>query len=245
MNISDTFSCGQCGKSYPWKASIAGKKAKCACGQVLTVPQSPPMQDDGGLYDIGEPAPAPAPAAHPMPAVRRPLAYAVEEKSHFSSDSLVHPARDIYVPIGLLITGFLAMFAWALVDVQLPMRAMAIIALAAGVATTIKTAILIGIALIAAPMMGISFGTLRTAILKFAAIIIVTDAAMLWLDVMMQAVGAMPAYGPGVRGTGLVKVMSAAVIITLLTRYLFDMDWDETAEIAVPMAVLSRLIGFS
>ena len=36
-----TFSCEACGKQYPWKAELAGKKAKCKCGAVLNIPAQP------------------------------------------------------------------------------------------------------------------------------------------------------------------------------------------------------------
>ena len=36
-----TFSCETCGKQYPWKPELAGKKAKCKCGAVLNIPAQP------------------------------------------------------------------------------------------------------------------------------------------------------------------------------------------------------------
>src|SRR6267142_1406221 len=36
-----TFSCESCGKQYPWKPELAGKKARCKCGAVLSVPAQP------------------------------------------------------------------------------------------------------------------------------------------------------------------------------------------------------------
>ena len=36
-----TFSCNSCGKQYPWKPELAGKKAKCKCGAVLNIPAQP------------------------------------------------------------------------------------------------------------------------------------------------------------------------------------------------------------
>ena len=36
------FSCDGCGKTYAWKAEIAGKRVKCKCGQALTVPSEDP-----------------------------------------------------------------------------------------------------------------------------------------------------------------------------------------------------------
>jgi hypothetical protein len=36
-----TFSCDACGKQYPWKPELAGKKAKCKCGALLNIPAQP------------------------------------------------------------------------------------------------------------------------------------------------------------------------------------------------------------
>lgn len=66
-----TFACESCGKQYPLKPEYAGRKVKCKCGQVLTVPADAEVDD--GTYDIAEPAapapqpPKPKPAANPAP----------------------------------------------------------------------------------------------------------------------------------------------------------------------------------
>src|SRR5436309_2140160 len=36
------FSCDGCGKSYTWKAELAGRRVKCKCGRALTVPAQDP-----------------------------------------------------------------------------------------------------------------------------------------------------------------------------------------------------------
>ena len=41
-----TITCDACGRHYAWKPQIAGKKVKCKCGQVLTVPVGPPENPD-------------------------------------------------------------------------------------------------------------------------------------------------------------------------------------------------------
>jgi hypothetical protein len=62
------FHCSACGKEYRWKPELAAKKAKCKCGNVITVPSSPPapaaarpaprpaVQDDDldGLYALAQ-----------------------------------------------------------------------------------------------------------------------------------------------------------------------------------------------
>src|SRR5678815_2959020 len=46
------FSCGGCGKTYKWKPQLAGKKAKCKCGHVMTVPKELPAEEEDGLGDL-------------------------------------------------------------------------------------------------------------------------------------------------------------------------------------------------
>jgi hypothetical protein len=59
-NVADgKFSCGGCGKSYKWKPELAGKKAKCKCGHVMTVPKEISGGDElDDLYALAEDASA-------------------------------------------------------------------------------------------------------------------------------------------------------------------------------------------
>jgi hypothetical protein len=56
-----TFACTGCGKKYTAKPELLGKKVRCACGTVLSVPdafQPLPVVEDDGLYDFAnDPAP--------------------------------------------------------------------------------------------------------------------------------------------------------------------------------------------
>jgi hypothetical protein len=36
------FACAACGREFRWKPELAGKKAKCKCGAMVTVPTAPP-----------------------------------------------------------------------------------------------------------------------------------------------------------------------------------------------------------
>jgi hypothetical protein len=36
------FACPACGKEYAWKPELAGRKAKCKCGEPISVPATPP-----------------------------------------------------------------------------------------------------------------------------------------------------------------------------------------------------------
>jgi DNA-directed RNA polymerase subunit RPC12/RpoP len=66
-----TFSCTDCGKKYTAKPALLGKKVRCTCGAVISVPeaQSESPQEDDGLYDFAnDPAPLPKRTA-PTPAI--------------------------------------------------------------------------------------------------------------------------------------------------------------------------------
>jgi len=75
---SGKFSCDGCGKSYAWKAELAGRRVKCKCGHVVTVPAEDPAlalaQADADaapqpgfddLYALAEGAPVAAVAVTP------------------------------------------------------------------------------------------------------------------------------------------------------------------------------------
>ena len=48
------FTCSACGRQYPWKPEIAGRAAKCKCGQALTVPQGPDAELDPDVIDFAD-----------------------------------------------------------------------------------------------------------------------------------------------------------------------------------------------
>ncbi len=49
-----TFSCASCGKTHSWKPELAGRKARCKCGSVVTVPAAAPGGEPelDALYDL-------------------------------------------------------------------------------------------------------------------------------------------------------------------------------------------------
>jgi hypothetical protein len=51
-SVEPKFNCSSCGKEYRWKPELAGKKAKCKCGNVIPVPTKAPA--------AARPAPKPA-----------------------------------------------------------------------------------------------------------------------------------------------------------------------------------------
>ncbi|MGB7156708.1 MAG: hypothetical protein WBD40_01500, partial [Tepidisphaeraceae bacterium] len=264
MKVEDgKFACDACGKRYTWKPQLAGKKAKCACGATMVVPaaEAPQANDEpDDLYGFAEDPLPPATVARPMP---MPSAAATLERAQpskaigyrsaptkdntkrdrFSFNEMTHPPRDLYIPVALLIVGLLGILAWAISLGAGPVI-VAVVSLAAGAATLVKTAILIGLAFIVAPMMGISFGDARTAILKFAAIIIFTDAVGLWYDELVELVGGYPSGRRSGRRVFWLQILLIAGLISVLCFYLFDMDSEDTGMFAIPFAIASLVIGW-
>ena len=226
---------------------------------MMVVPQAEAMPADApdDLYGFAEDSLPAASVARPMPAVAaapaatagaQPIAYRSAptkentKQDRFSFGAMTHPPRDFYIPTALVIIGVLAIIGWAVHLGAGPVM-VAIVSLAAGFATLLKTAILIGLAFIVAPMMGISFGDARTAILKFAGIVIFTDAIGLWFDEIVEMAGGYPSGRTGGRIFWL-QILLISFVITYLSYYLFDMDGDDAGKFGLPFAIASQVIGF-
>jgi hypothetical protein len=245
---SPKFACEHCGKRHTWKPQLAGKRAKCTCGATIIVPASAPGDNPDDLYDIATaPAPvptfAPAVAAPPQPGSSPTLAYCgpptQKERERDSGESLISPGRDVYAPIVVLILGLVGLNAWASYVSDGSVLAMVLASVIWSFSTLVKTAILLGLAFVYAPRLGIGFGDLKTGILKFAAIVIFTDALDLW------AIEAFTREHTTytVRRIGL-EVLIAAISISVLCHILFEMDSEETAMFALPVAVVSKVLSF-
>jgi hypothetical protein len=259
------FACEACGKRYAWKPQLAGKRAKCSCGAAMVVPQAESTEADApdDLYGFVEESLPPPPAARSMPMPSAPIASVAggaqpsagaigyrsaptkenTARDRFSFDAMTHPPRDLYIPVALLIVGILGIIAWA-ISWGAGAGTMAVVLLVTGVATLVKTAVLIGLAFIFAPMAGVSFGDARTAILKFAAIVVFTDAVGMWFDELVEMAGGMPT---GRRGRGRIfwlEMFLIAGLISAMCYYLFDMDSEDTGTFAIPFAVISRILDW-
>ncbi|HZZ44104.1 MAG TPA: hypothetical protein VFE58_14300 [Tepidisphaeraceae bacterium] len=254
------FSCTACGRQFTWKPSIAGKSAKCSCGAIIQVPTeiAAEEEDDAALYELAAAAEVAAPihSAAPiaMPSVApaaKSIAYAnprtaAKPTDRFTAQNLIDPTRDIYVPIALLVAGFLLAIVWGFHELHSGANTLFAVSFVMTLNTLVKTVVVTGLALLFAPMLGVSFGTLGTGTLKFASILIFTDAVNLWLEALLHAAGATPTHGHTVvRVPFTVSLFLSVAIITGLCYYLFSMDGSETRMFAVPLALVSRLIDWA
>lgn len=227
-----SFVCPTCQRRFKWQSSIAGHSAKCSCGATLRVPQAPhadtPELDS---YDLALSAGPPAQAPRPIPAIAiaRPvqtLDYqdsAEERKARRFAAAMTDPTRDLYLPIALYVAGFLLLLAWLVFNKHSSALGIAFVSLAVAVLVIIKTGVLTGLAFLIAPRFDVGFGTLRSAVLKFAAIVIFVDAAGQWLLVFMRSAGAVSGKGGG----GLIELLFTAALILCALHYLFDIDGQE------------------
>jgi len=255
-----TFACDACGKRYAWKPQLAGKKAKCKCGATITVPQALAPQRDApdDLYDVVDTSPpatvvrqtvAPAAATVAQPAGSalnyrgaRAASDVDAPRDRFAYSEMTHPPRDLYIPLALGLIGLGGIIAWA-IRMGAGEGMLMTVVVAAHVATLIKTAVLIGLAFLFAPVAGVSFGDLRTAVLKFSAIVIFTDAIGLWFDELVEMAGGTPNRRVGWRIFWL-QMFMIGMIIAYLCYYLFDMDGEDAKTFAFPFAIASQVVGF-
>lgn len=192
-------------------------------------------------------APVTAPMATPMSTSRSapmstPVAYRSKPKeSRFSTNNMTDVRRDVYIPAAILCLAAVGIVAWALVEFQAGGLGIAFITIFLGIVTVIKTTIMIGLALVFAPMLGVSFGSFWSACFKFAAILIFGDMLILWVDMFIEQAGGSDGRRAGLM-VGLLKMMLLAAFISFQCRFMFDMDWEETGQFAVPMAFVSRLL---
>jgi hypothetical protein len=247
------FSCDSCGKTYEWKLALAGRRAKCKCGATIMVPtELPGAAEPDGLYDFAEPSPLPAAGAVPAAIgnAAPAIAYATPDPvdKRFSFDNLYHKPRDFYFPTAAFVIGFIALLVWAAYVSGGSSGAVLLFSGFLCVTTLFKTVVMIGAAFVIAPMAGVSFGGIWTAVLKLAAIAVVTDAGLFWLQTIMEATGAYPTTGGYARRAfvwiAVINTMLAAALIGIMLRLFFDMDRDEVATIAVPLAILNRILNF-
>jgi hypothetical protein len=195
MEAVGQFTCETCGRKYKWKPGLAGRKVKCACGEAMICPETPPGEAND-LYDVAPPeavvVPSPAPPAHarnaqadaPKPQAA-PLQYqnprdrgVAEPGSEYFPDKTL----DYHLPLALIAAGTFIEVAAALIRGHRSFAGFTPHLTALGMHLVLGTAtMLIGV-LIAARFRGIELGKLPTAIMKLAAICIAPGAAVTLLS---------------------------------------------------------------
>jgi hypothetical protein len=261
------YSCGGCQRTFVWKKEVAGKRGKCKCGQVVTVPLHPPEPEPpDDLYALAElssdaktavvdPTPIVVPATVIASATPRALEYQRptkeprEPRSHRidpSTGELFDPFRDYITPAILLAAGFAGIAIYMIQKTGTGPLVGFAISIAFGIMffiTLIKTVVLILAAVPLATYCDVSIGLLRTAILKLAATILFGDIAILWLVVAMQSAGMISKKDDGGPEVWLIYVVVLAAVYHICFWYMFRLSIADI-KFASLMSLISRICNF-
>jgi hypothetical protein len=254
------FSCTGCNRSYTWKTELAGRRVKCKCGQVMTVPHAPPspQQQEDELYDMaptGDDAQsafsrmrsstssAAAPVGQPAAPAGVPLAYQQgptqreRERMSATSSTIMDIKRDVHVPVALLVAGFALCVGYYAVRSG---SGAAIAGAGIGIAlmTLIKATLMIGFAFVIAGPLGVSFGGVWTAALKLAAIAVFADGVATWIDAGVAKVSG----GAGGIFAGAMSFPIVLGVYWVLLIYLFSMDSGDSWMVVMLLAVFDMII---
>jgi hypothetical protein len=216
----------------------------------MTVPQAP-LGAAGATPLRAQSLQPPPPDAQIAPAPTLPYVSArkrVSDSEKLPSDKLIDPTRDIYVPTGLLVFGFIAIGLWALVGSGINAQMSMLVLAASCVSTMIKTIVLVLVCVAITSRHGeVSFGTLWPAVLKFSSIVLINDAMLIWFEAWQIYRGAIEIrHGVMYIDIWLLvwELFMASFLIALFLWYLFDIEKEQMFWIAAPIAFASMAIGF-
>jgi len=202
--------CPACQRGYVWDARLAGKQVTCKCGSVIDVPSSPPTSEATGdeVYDLaGQPEVAKEPANLPIAAVaatvpthvaipqsvapddealpvpQAVLSYATGATPRRAAlDSFIipyHKGRDLYAPLVMLAAAgvlYAGCYAYRLSVSDAVVSGVRLV-----MTVCFQTALLSGFAVLMSRLLGVSFGRVGVAMLKFTAIVFFCDAVVTWI----------------------------------------------------------------
>jgi hypothetical protein len=231
-----TFPCPQCNKNLKWKPEIAGKTGKCACGARVRAPDSlaQPSDDDVSLlYDLAGPdkQPEEPPVLVPPPLPAQSIGYATRAARVQPNDSAVDTSEllhEVYLPLAVLLTGFIAILVWAATIHPTHHAAfnLAFMSVFNCITLFIKTVVLTLVILAIAKSSGGSLGNPVTLVLKIAALIIFLDAAETWIRELLKYTGAIDAAGKGPIATIGCSLLVSVIIAICVSRFVYRLDGD-------------------
>ena len=251
-----TLPCPGCGLAHPWAPEFAGRKARCGCGHVLKVPaapaggyshtapgvppQPPPRGGGAGPADLSEVLGLSRPTAvrnddddELPPEVEAELA----ATGRYGEEDLTQadPRRDLYVPVALLVAGFLL----TIVDFAVASKTSAAVAAAAGV-VVVGLKLVVGMvmtfaaALLAARFAGINFGPIGPALLKLAGLCLAPSALGDLVTTLLGGDMAVAQIGWAVM----------AVVYYVLISYLFRLDGGQTVIVVFAITIVKVIMFF-
>jgi len=263
---SAAFACPQCGKRWTWKPQLAGKKVKCPCGTVFTVPQDAPSAADpaDNLYQpapLQKKAPPPAKPVSPPPVAAIPAATKVLDYRTAPQETLARPTdhvalddpfegnkrKNLYIPIALILGATAANFcarAFLLHDASAGIKN-ASIDMTLRLIVDIPT-MLLGCVL-AVKLLDTAFGPLGPAILKLSSIALAPEALAALSIVIGSLLGRSALVAGFSTGSLLGSLIGWALSLLLyfwLFIYYFDLEWSETWRLTILIWLVRTLGGY-
>jgi hypothetical protein len=163
------------------------------------------------------------------------------QKAMSAAAALVDPVRDWYAPSAILGAGFLLYLSYYAVRFHLGSGAIVPVGFGVLILTVFKAVMLVGIALLLATPLGVSFGGLWSAILKLAAIAVFTDGVTAWVDLGVVKISG--GFGGGaIFGWGVIGYPVAIGLYWGLMIYLFSMDPADSWFVVVCLSVADRIL---
>lgn len=255
------FSCEGCQRTYTWKEPLAGKRAKCKCGHVMTIPQKPPQpeppQEEDDLYALADTG-ASHKSAAPRPVAAIPVATAAvaapqssavplgyqrgptaRDDKFNATETYIDPKRDYFIPLILLGIGVILHLSFYAIHYSSSLTALLILSIGLLLVTLFETAILVGFALVIANPLGVSFGLVGPAILKLATVVVFSDGITVWVDAFAERYLGM---GPSIFGFNFLTFPVTFLIYMILFIKLFGMDPSDSRFVVAILSVFYRIL---
>lgn len=227
--------CDSCGRRFKWKPELAGKHAKCLCGQSILIPAEPPEDD---LYSFAEPEPpkpTPRPIAQPVVTASVGSAPVVNYRAPGTTTDRFSPEklRDLHAPLVLIGIGVFVQWVAAWLRSSHTRTALSGTLIYVTVEMVISTAFMLIAVFIAARLRQIQLGKFWSAILKLAAVSVAPSAIVKLLYPFLLLI---PFFG------WLVGDIIEFCLFFALLGYFFDMDESDTWFCVIVMIIVSITI---
>jgi hypothetical protein len=246
---ASSIKCDSCGKQFRWREEIAGKRMKCPCGGVVTIPADPPagaaqQQATGAGPRVNAAAIMAAKGLPPPRGKTRALKELETAKSgqeELEEMAKTNLLRDIVIPIPIIIAGlilsYLNVTRWPMPGKPAAATHAQAISMVL-IAAVVSVVLVVGAIFLTTVLADVTFvGKFHNSILRLCAIAIGPSA----IYAIMSAVVGVDGNEASMAGTGLGALLTI-VCYGLLYWGLMRLDFKDTA---VCVMVTFFLVMFS
>ena len=237
MQGTGTIQCDNCGKQFKWREEIAGKRMKCPCGGVVSVPANAPagaVHAEVGTATGAKPQPQPARsggaprvnaaaimAAKGLPPPRgrtkaqRELDTAKSGQEELEEMAKTNLLRDVIIPIPIILAGlalsYLNVTQWPMPGKQAAPPSQAVGMVAVGAVASVV--LVVGAIFLTTVLADVTFvGKFHNSILRLCAIAIGPSAIY---AIMASVVGGGDGADGSMAGTALGALLTIVVLAAL------------------------------